>query len=750
MPGVPEQRRHYTAIVSRPDTAGLSLDGLNPEQREAVLHTDGPLLIIAGAGSGKTRVLTHRVAYLIDQQLADSTQILAITFTNRAASEMKERVQHLVGGHIAARMWVMTFHSACGRMLRADAARLGYRSTFTIYDGPDQIRLVKNCIEELELDPKRFAPRAVHGAISKAKDQLMTAAAYGDQIGSFFEQTVANVYELYERRLYEANAMDFDDLIMKTVMLLESVPESREKWQKAFHYVMVDEYQDTNHAQFKLVSILAAEHGNIAVVGDQDQSIYAFRGADIRNIAEFEHDFPNACVIALEQNYRSTQTILDAANAVIAHNSQRQPKRLWSDLGEGDAVQVVEAEDEHAEARYVASEIGRLLEQGSSASDIAVFYRMNAQSRVLEDLLVRQSVDYRVIGGPRFYERAEIKDAIAYLQLLENPADEVSLRRIVNQPRRGIGATSLDRLSNHARMMGLTLWEAIERVEDGPLGAAATTRIAEFRALIQELQIASTELGVSALLEKALVESGYMEMLEADRTIEAQGRMENLQELVGVAQEYEARGEEESSLATFLQEISLVSDQDALQEERRAVTLMTLHNAKGLEFPIVFMIGLEEGLFPHQRSLEERNEEEERRLCYVGMTRARERLTLTHARGRTIFGARSYNLPSRFLNELPSDRVEWQRQAQASWSSPRAPGGGSGGGGSYGSRSVTRSTSGPDRPVPALAVGDEVRHETLGEGIVTGMDRDGVVVVRFRDDRSERRLMLGYAPLVKI
>ncbi|HEU0192684.1 MAG TPA: UvrD-helicase domain-containing protein, partial [Gaiellales bacterium] len=428
----------------QPDTsAGLSLDGLNPPQREAVLHTEGPLLIVAGAGSGKTRVLTHRIAHLIESGLADPTEILAITFTNRAANEMKERVQGLLGGHVAARMWVMTFHAACGRILRADAGLVGYRSTFTIYDGADQVRLVKSCIEELELDPKRYAPRAVHAAISRAKDRLLTAEAYAEGVRSFFEQTVANVYAIYQRRLYEANAMDFDDLLMNAVHLLESVPEARERWQDTFHYIMVDEYQDTNHAQFRLISILAEGHGNIAVVGDQDQSIYAFRGADIRNIAEFEQDFPHAHVITLEQNYRSTSTILNAANAVISRNSGRKPKRLWSELGSGVPVQVVELEDEHAEARHVAGAISEAVDKDASPSDIAVFYRMNAQSRVLEDLLTRQSIAYRVIGGAKFYERAEIKDAVAYLQLLQNPADEVSLRRIVNQPRRGIGATSL-------------------------------------------------------------------------------------------------------------------------------------------------------------------------------------------------------------------------------------------------------------------------------------------------------------------
>jgi len=629
-------------------------------------------------------------------------------------------------------MWVMTFHAACGRLLRRDAQRLGYRSSFTIYDQADQVRLVKACIEELELDPKRFAPRAVHSAISRAKDRLLTAEAYGEQVGNFFEQTVAGVYELYQRRLYAANAMDFDDLILQTVLLLEADEEARTAWQERFGYIMVDEYQDTNHAQFRLLSVLAARHKNIAVVGDPDQSIYAFRGADIRNIAEFEHDFPGARVVALEQNYRSTQAILDAANAVISRNPDRRPKHLWSDLGRGLPVRVVEADDEHAEARFVAGEIARAMEDGAGPADVAVFYRMNAQSRVLEDVLVRQGVGYRVVGGPRFYERAEIKDAIAYLQVLHNPADEVSLRRIVNNPRRGIGAASLDRLAAHAAAMNWTLLEAIEHSGSVTLGAAAAGRVREFAGLMEELREAMATLTPADLLERVLDQTGYRAMLEAERTFESQGRIENLDELVGVAREFGERGEEDASLATFLQEISLYSDSDSLSEQRPEVTLMTLHNAKGLEFPIVFIIGLEEGLFPHQRSLDEGDESEERRLCYVGMTRARQSLVMTHAHSRTIFGMRGYNLPSRFLSELPGDEIERERRTPA-WQAPPAPAG----------------LRGTERAVPQLSIGDDVRHATLGEGTVIGLDRD-VVAVRFREDGSERRLMLGYAPLERI
>ncbi len=708
------------------------LDALNPEQREAVAHTDGPMLVVAGAGSGKTRVLTHRVAHLIGSGAAEPGEILAITFTNRAANEMKERVQQLVGGRTAARMWVMTFHAACGRLLRRDAERIGYRSSFTIYDQADQVRLVKACIEELELDPKRFAPRAVHTAISRAKDRLLTAEAYGDQVGNFFEQTVASVYALYQRRLYAANAMDFDDMILQTVLMLEADAEARATWQERFSHIMVDEYQDTNHAQFRLLSVLAERHKNIAVVGDPDQSIYAFRGADIRNIAEFEHDFPGATVVALEQNYRSTQAILDAANAVIARNPDRRPKRLWSELGRGLPVRVVEADDEHAEARFVAAEIGRALDEGAGPADVAVFYRMNAQSRVLEDVLVRQGVGYRVVGGPRFYERAEIKDAIAYLQVLHNPADEVSLRRIVNQPRRGIGQASLDRLAAHAAEMNWSLLEAIENSTAVSLGTAAAARVREFAALLTDLRDAAATATPAGLLEQVLDQTGYKAMLEGERTFESQGRLENLDELVGVAREFEQRGEEDASLASFLQDISLYSDSDALSEQRPEVTLMTLHNAKGLEFPIVFVIGLEEGLFPHQRSLDEGDEAEERRLCYVGMTRARQSLTLTHAHSRTIFGVRGYNLPSRFLSELPADEIERERQAPA-WQAPPMPAG------------MRR----PEQPMLQLSIGDDVRHATLGEGTVIGIDRD-VVAVRFREDGSERRLMLGYAPLERI
>ncbi|HKI91382.1 MAG TPA: UvrD-helicase domain-containing protein, partial [Gaiellaceae bacterium] len=611
------------------------LQDLNPAQREAVLATEGPVLVVAGAGSGKTRVLTRRIAHLLGAVGVRPPEILAITFTNKAAAEMRERVEHLVGPPARA-AWVMTFHAACGRILRREAERLGYRSNFTIYDSADQIRLTKQCIEELGRDPKRFTPRGIHSQISNAKNQLVGPDEYTARVASFYDQTVAEVYDLYQRKLHASNAVDFDDMLYLTVETLERFPDAREKWQRAFRYLLVDEYQDTNHAQYRLLQLLAEPHGNVFAVGDPDQSIYAFRGADIRNVLEFERDFPGARTIALEQNYRSTQNILDAANGVIRCNRERKEKNLWSELGEGDPVRIVEVEDEHAEARYVAAEIALLVEQGYSGSEVAVFYRTNAQSRVLEDVLVRQGVAYQVIGGPRFYERAEVKDLVAYLQVLDNPYDAVSLLRIANRPRRGIGDTTLARLATWADQREISLWEATAEADQAGVGTAPQKAVRAFRTVIESLMSASQELEVPELIEQVLERTGYLEALEAERTIEAQGRMENLQELVSVAREWR-EGTAEATLSSFLQEISLTSDQDAIRGEGSLVTLMTLHNAKGLEFRAVYLIGMEEGIFPHSRSIEEQGVEEERRLCYVGMTRAMERLTLLHASSRMLY-----------------------------------------------------------------------------------------------------------------
>jgi len=1076
------------------------LADLNPAQREAVLATEGPLLVIAGAGSGKTRVLTYRVAHLINAVGAKPNEILAITFTNKAAGEMRERLGRLLGAS-GRGLWILTFHAACGRILRREAQRLGYRSNFTIYDQADQVRLVKQCLEELERDPKRFTPRGIHNQISHAKNRLISPDEYSNQVQSFYDQTVADVYQLYQRRLFASNAVDFDDLLMLTVDVLERFPDVREKWQNAFRYILVDEYQDTNHAQYRLLQLLAEKHRNVCAVGDPDQcvvggtlitmadgstkpieqvrqgdavlscygsgvfkparvtrvhrssrrsgmaitteggrrivstpehmhfagfkagktpqlhmtylmwksgcgfrvgtsktytsgqprsvagpafrmnaehadatwvvdvhpseaearaaetllslqyqlptlpfvarpyrghegrrlvaeqslidrvctgldtdstgrrlledhglsfdhphfsaatttngkrvrrrltvslcgnprgrktshrlslfgydeegrralektglsirpahkrstgwrfetaytnfstliekveqieeamdvsvrftarlaaqsgldskdrnslpfvpasavrpgmlmvndqgqfevvesvesvdldvpvydidvdqthnfianglvthnSIYAFRGADINNILDFERDFPGTRTIALEQNYRSTNNILGAANGVITNNRERKPKELFSELGEGEPVRVIEVEDEHAEARFVAAGIAALVEEGFSGDEVGVFYRTNAQSRVLEDVLVRQGVAYQVIGGPRFYERAEIKDAIAYLQAIDNPYDAVSLQRIANRPRRGIGDSSLARLQTWADAQGRSLWEAMEFAEEAGVGAAPLRAVQQFRTLMQSLQSGALEHPVAELVERTLERSGYLEALQAERTIEAEGRIENLQELVGVAREYQENADE-PSLSHFLQEISLYSDQDAIRREGSLVTLLRLHNAKGLEFRAVNLVGMEEGIFPHARSIEEQGIEEERRLCYVGMTRAKELLTLTHASSRSLWGSRGYNMPSRFLDELPR-AVERERLRPASWSS-------------YGAHAGVA----PREDIPTLSTGDSVRHGTLGEGVVTQIEAGGVVTVRFADG-SERRLMLDYAPLERI
>ena len=706
------------------------LADLNPVQQEAVLTTEGPLLVIAGAGSGKTRVLTHRVAHLISACGVKPNEILAITFTNKAAGEMRTRLEGLLG-NVARAIWILTFHAACGRILRREAPRLGYKSNFTIYDQADQVRLVRQCLEDLERDPKRFVPRGIHAQISNAKNQLVGPDEYLSRVSSFYDQTVAEVYALYQKRLHDCNAMDFDDLLMLTVEVLDRFPEALARWRKAFRYVLVDEYQDTNHAQYRLLQLLAGQHRNLMVVGDPDQSIFGWRGANIGNILEFETEFSGTQTIALEQNYRSTNTILRAANHVIQNNRERKEKNLWSELGEGRPVHAIEVEDEHAEARFVAAEIAALVEEGYSADEVAVFYRTNAQSRVLEDVLVRQGIAYQVIGGPRFYERAEVKDLIAYLQVLDNPFDAVSRTRIANKPRRGIGDTTLSKLQSYADAHRISFFEALAYPEEAGVGAAPLKAVSALRTLLVSLQSAAQELTVPTLIEAVLERTGYLEALGAERTIEAQGRIENLQELVGVGQEY-LQQSHQPSLSGFLQEISLYSDQDAIRGEQSLVTLMTLHNAKGLEFKAVFMIGMEEGIFPHVRSIEEQGVEEERRLAYVGMTRAQERLVLTHATSRSLWGSRTFNLPSRFLDELPEEGVVIERLRPASWSGYGAP------------------TVQPHEHTLDIAAGDSVRHGTLGEGVVLRVEPGGVVTVRFATDGAERRLMLEYAPLEKI
>jgi DNA helicase II / ATP-dependent DNA helicase PcrA len=730
-------------IEAGADRAERLLAGLNEPQRRAVVHGEGPLLVLAGAGSGKTRVLTHRIAYLLATGAARPGEILAITFTNKAASEMRERVGALIGRSVRA-MWVTTFHSACARMLRADAERLGYARTFTIYDESDSLRMLKRCMVELGIDPKRYPPRALRSQISGAKNKLVDAAAYAQAQGSVFEETAAAAYELYEKRMLEANAMDFDDLLVRTVNVLEVSDEARERWRRTFRHVLVDEYQDTNHAQYRLLQLLTAEHGNLMVVGDEDQSIYGFRHADIRNILDFERDFPEAEVVKLEQNYRSTQTILSAANAVVERNRERRPKQLWTEISGGEPVRLSELSDEHEEARWVAGEIERLAEEdGVKREDVAVFYRTNAMSRVLEDTLNRFDLPYQVIGGTKFYERAEIKDAVAYLSLLANPADQVSFARIVNSPRRGIGNTSQSRLAAHANTTGLPIWEVAGRAEEVPgLSGAAIKAVSRFYETMDRLRERAEEQGpVAGLLEAALSEAGYLDALAAERTIEAEGRAENLEALVAGAEEFDLEREREGEsevppLEEYLQQISLYTEQDGLQADESLITLMTLHNAKGLEYDTVFIVGCEDGAFPHMRALEEGGEEEERRLCYVGITRARQRLYMTWARERRLFGRAERNLPSRFVDELPAELTERHSSA---------PGSAAGIGWDSGEDSAQ--TPVDPGPTLELRIGDDVVHASFGEGVVTAVEPGGVVVVRFAGDDSERKLMADYAPI---
>ncbi len=725
------------------DRAERLLAELNEPQREAVRHGEGPLLVIAGAGSGKTRVLTHRIAFLLATEAARPGEILAITFTNKAAAEMRERVEGLVG-RATRTMWVTTFHSACARMLRAEAERLGYSRGFTIYDEGDSLRMLKRSMNELGIDPKRYPPRAIRAQISGAKNRLVDAAAYAETQGSVFEEAVAEAYALYEKRMLAANAMDFDDLLVHAVNAMELFEEVRERWRRVFRYVLVDEYQDTNHAQYRLLQLLCSEHGNLMVVGDEDQSIYGFRHADIRNILDFERDFPETEVVKLEQNYRSTQTILSAANAVVSRNRERREKRLWTEESGGDPVQLAELGDEHEEARWVAGEIQRLgEEEGMRREDVAVFYRTNAMSRVLEDTLVRYELPYQVIGGTKFYERAEIKDAVAYLSLLVNPSDQVSFGRAVNSPRRGIGDTSQSRIAAHANTTGLPIWEVVGRAESVPgLGAAAIRSIFRFHEMIESLaQRARAGAPVAEVLEATLGESGYLEALEAERTVEAEGRIENLEELIGVAAEFDANRQlegtaEVSPLEEFLQQISLYTEQDGLRSDESLITLMTLHNAKGLEYETVFIVGCEEGSFPHARALEEGGEEEERRLCYVGITRARRRLYMTWARERRLFGRAERNMPSRFVAELPDQLTEDHGAPPGAASRWEA---------------TVAGLQAPPEPGPALELqaGDDVIHASFGEGVVTGVEPGGVVVVRFAGDGTERKLMADYAPIRK-
>ncbi|MFD9290020.1 DNA helicase PcrA [Streptomyces sp. NPDC060030] len=779
----PPREAYYRDGAPRPvvDSAAL-LDGLNTEQRAAVVHAGSPLLIVAGAGSGKTRVLTHRIAHLLAERGVHPGQILAITFTNKAAGEMKERVEDLVGPRANA-MWVMTFHSACVRILRRESKRLGFTSSFSIYDAADSKRLMALVCRDLDLDPKRYPPKSFTAKVSNLKNELIDEETFAGQAGGGtshsseaengggFEKTLAQAYALYQARLREANALDFDDIIMTTVHLLQAFPDVAEHYRRRFRHVMVDEYQDTNHAQYTLVRELVGPAGvgdapgELCVVGDADQSIYAFRGATIRNILQFEEDYPDATTIMLEQNYRSTQTILSAANAVIERNESRRPKNLWTNAGTGTRITGYVADTEHDEAQFVADEIDRLTDSGDSkAGDVAVFYRTNAQSRVFEEIFIRVGLPYKVVGGVRFYERKEVRDVLAYLRVLSNPEDTVPLRRILNVPKRGIGDRAeamIDALSMREK---ISFPQALRRVDEAyGMAARSANAVKRFNTLMEELRtIVESGAGPAVVVEAVMERTGYLAELQASTDPQDETRIENLQELASVALEFEQeRAEEEGAgtLAEFLEKVALVADADQIPDEDEdgsgVVTLMTLHTAKGLEFPVVFLTGMEDGVFPHMRALGQVKElEEERRLAYVGITRARERLYLTRAAMRSAWGQPSYNPPSRFLEEIPDQHLEWKRKGpMAASAGPTS--------GITSSLSSARSKSGPsgfatrrtsEKPVVTLAVGDRVTHDQFGLGTVTAVDGFGdkaKATVDFGDERP-KKLLLRYAPVEKL
>jgi DNA helicase II / ATP-dependent DNA helicase PcrA len=739
------------------------LEGLNPQQTEAVTHSGGPLLVVAGAGSGKTRVLTRRIAYLMSRHNVAPYQILAITFTNKAAGEMKERVADLVGP-IAKSMWVSTFHSACVRILRQEATRLGYSNSFSIYDSADSQRLITIVAKELNLDPKRYPARQFQSMISNAKNELLGPQDYLNAASNQFEQVVADVYAVYQQRLIRANAMDFDDLILKTVEVLQRYPEAKARFRSRFRHVLVDEYQDTNHAQYILVKELVGTElegqppAELCVVGDADQSIYGFRGATIRNILQFELDYPNAQTVLLEQNYRSTQNILNAANAVITKNESRKEKNLWSDAGSGAPLTGYVAESEHDEANFIADEIRSLQREGvSTPGDTAIFYRTNAQSRVFEEVFMRNALPYKVVGGLRFYERREVKDLLAYLRVLVNVEDEISLRRIINVPKRGIGDTSLDYVNEFARNNNISFWQGLLRCNEiGSVPARAALAISEFTSMVSALAVlVEAKTKPSVIVEAALEQSGLLKELADSTDPQDEVRVENLKELVAVSMEYEERpfeelGEdEEISLAGFLEKVSLVADADEIPEGEDhggVVTMMTLHTAKGLEFPTVFLTGMEDGIFPHSRTLGEKDEiEEERRLAYVGLTRARQRLYISRAEYRSTWGAPNYNPPSRFLDEIPEEVIEWRNEGRSSLSP------------SFVTRSRVATTpppraTGKKSVAMELAVGERVSHDTFGLGTVVAVAGAGdkaEATINF-GQYGEKRLLLRYAPVEKL
>ncbi len=736
------------------------LNGMNPRQKEAVLHTDGPLLLMAGAGSGKTRVLTHRIAYLIEEKEVNPWNILAITFTNKAAKEMKERVNAILasGGED---VWVSTFHSMCVRILRRDVDFIGYNRNFTIIDSSEQLTLMKRILKELNIDPKKYDPRSILGTISQAKNSLQTPQDFAKMQGSYYEEIVAKCYAAYQKELQYNQCMDFDDLIMNTIRLFEEHPDSLTYYQNKFHYIHVDEYQDTNHAQYTLVNLLAGRFRNLCVVGDADQSIYGWRGADMQNILDFEKDYPDAAVILLEQNYRSTKNILSAANQVIENNSNRKPKNLWTENKEGNKITYYRADNERDETRFIVDRMQEEIRSNHrNYGDFAILYRTNAQSRAMEETLLKANIPYKMVGGHKFYDRKEIKDILAYLNVLANPQDSISFERIVNSPKRGIGPGSIEKLRSFAFLHEWPLLEAAQNVELANIGGKAGQQLGSFGEMIQEVTQMIPYLTVTELTKEVLDRSGYLEDLKIQNTLEAQARIENLEEFLTVTQEFDKQFEQqneedadapEEKLTVFLNDLALVSDIDNLEEDASQVTLMTLHAAKGLEFPVVFLIGLEEGVFPLSRALMEESElEEERRLAYVGITRAEEALYLTNAFSRTLYGRTQYNRPSRFVEEIDQELLEiegmrptpkktpvFAKKTAYSYKQPET--------------AVVSSKSATGGEKNSWKPGDKVKHKKWGLGTVvrvSGTSKDLELDVAF-PSQGVKRLLAAFAPIEK-
>jgi len=737
-------------------TMGDLLQGLNKEQQQAVKHTDGPLLIMAGAGSGKTRVLTHRIAYLLDEKEVSPRNVLAITFTNKAAREMRQRVHKLVGKG-SDQIWVSTFHSMCVRILRRDIDRIGYNQSFTILDSSDQLSVIKQVLRNLNIDPKKFDPRAMLGQISAAKNELMTPEEYNNKVGNFYERQVGQIYEGYQKMLQKNQSLDFDDLIMQTIHLFKRVPEVLEYYQRRFQYIHVDEYQDTNHAQYFLVKQLANRFQNLCVVGDSDQSIYRWRGADIANILSFEKDYPAARTVFLEQNYRSTKSILAAANKVIERNTGRKPKNLWTENTDGKNIAYFQGATEQEEALFVTEKIQQLTrEEGFSANDIAILYRTNAQSRAIEDTLMKSTIAYQMVGGTKFYERKEIKDMVAYLRLITNPDDDLSFERVVNEPKRGIGKTSVDRLRAYATEHDISFYQAVKEVDFIGVTKRAAIALAEFGTLIRTLTQQQEFLTATDMVEAVLERTGYEEMLKKEQTIESQSRLENLEEFMTVTKDFEATSEEDKTLVAFLTDLALIADIDSVDEEEAEnepkITLMTLHAAKGLEFPAVFLIGMEENVFPHSRSMMDDEEmEEERRLAYVGITRAERELYLTHAKMRTLYGRTNMNPVSRFIHEIPEDLIDGMEQSKAkrfgSFARPKAkpsP--------TPVKRKAQKMQTTTGAESKTWGPGDKAAHKKWGVGTVVKVQGEGEAMeldIAFPAPTGIKRVLAKFAPITK-